>query len=276
MSEIVRKKPEALTKKDLMIGWIFSWFGRVPIDTNTKKGGHGFALGMGYACRNLYDHEGLADLMCRHDEYYLSDYVFGDIILGMCIAMEEKRAHDLYEKGESDISTELISQVKSSLMGPMAGFGDTITQTVLYVLSVSIAQPLAAQGNMLSVLIVFLTHACWRPTVSYIMMWPGYRQGKEFAVRLTGSELAKNVVIVAGILSMMMMGALSAANVRFNPTLQVGANQLGTVLDTIIPGVTGLGPVFLVYYMLKKNMKVPVIIFIILGFGLVLGLLRIV
>ena len=276
MSEVVRKQPAKITKKDLIIGWIMSWFCRVPCDTNSKKGGQQLALGIGYTCRNLYDHEGLVDLMTRHDEYYLSDYVFGGCINGICIALEEQRANELYEKGESDITPQLISEVKTGLMGPLAGFGDTLTQTVLYVISVSIAQPIAAQGNMLGALIVFLTHACWRPTVGYLMLWPGYYQGKNFAAKLTGNKLARDVVIVAGILSMMMMGALSAANVRFNPTLQAGANDLGTVLNTIFPGVTGIGPVFIVYFLLKKNVKVPVIIFGILAFGLLCSLLHIV
>ena len=269
MTELARRKPAPITKKDMTIGWVMWWFGRVCIDTNTKKGGHGFALGMGYTCRNLYNHEGLCDLMVRHDEYYLSDYVFGGCINGICIALEEQRANDLYEKGESEITPQLISEVKSGLMGPLAGFGDTITQTVLYVLSVSIAQPLAAAGNMLSVLIVFLTHACWRPTVSFLTMWPGYKQGKNFAAQLTSNAFAKNIIIVAGILAMMMMGALSANNVHFNPTLQAGSSTLGEVLDTVLPGVTGLGPVFICYWLLKKNLKVPLIIIMILIFGLV-------
>ncbi len=268
MSEVVRRKPEPITKKDMTIGWVMWWFGRVCIDTNTKKGGHGFALGMGYTCRNLYDQEGLADLMTRHDEYYLSDYVFGGCINGIAIALEEQRANDLYEKGESEITPQLISEVKSGLMGPLAGFGDTITQTVLYVLSVSIAQPLAAAGNMLSVLIVFLTHACWRPTVSFLTMWPGYTQGKTFAAKLTSNSFAKNVIIVAGILAMMMMGALTARNVNFAPTIMAGASSLSDVLDSIVPGIRGLGPVFIVYLLLKKNFKVPVIIILILVFGL--------
>lgn len=272
---IATKKPAKITKKDITIGWIMSWFGRVCIDTNTKKGGHGFALGMGYTCRNLYDHDGLVDIMTRHDEFYLSDYVFGGCINGICIALEEQRANDLYEKGESDISTKFISGIKTGLMGPLAGFGDTITQTVLYVLSVSIAQPIAAAGNPLGILIVFLTHACWRPTVGFLTVWPGYKQGKGFAAKLTGSTFAKNVIMVAGILSMMMMGALSAANVRFNPTLMTGGATLGEVLNNILPGITGVGPVFAVYYMLKKNMKVPVIISIILGFGLLASLIGI-
>lgn len=275
MSEVARKKPAAITKRDLLIGWIMWWFGRVCIDTNTKKGGHGFALGMGYTCRNLYDKEGLADLMTRHDEYYCSDYVFGGCINGMCIALEEKMANDLYETGESEITPQFISQLKTGLMGPFAGFGDTLTQTVLYVLSVSIAQPLAASGNLLSVLIVFLTHACWRPTVSFITMWPGYKSGKDFALKLTSSKLAKNLIIVAAILSMMMMGALTAMNVKFAPTLQAGANDLGTMLNTILPGITGLGPVFAVYALMKKNVKVPVIILMILAFGILCSLIGI-
>ena len=264
MSEAVvrqeRKKPEKLTKKDIVIGWLFFWFGRMSCHSNAKKGGNAFALFMGYLCRKFYNKEDLADCMTRHSEFYMSDYVFGGCIHGIVLAMEEQRANELYENGETTISTELISSVKTGLMGPFAGFGDTVTQTVLFVIVLSIAQPMAAAGNYFGAFLAFLSHACWRPTVSFLMTWPGYHQGKSFAAKLTGSEFAKKVMTVAGIVSMMMMGALTASTVKFNPTVVVGSNDLATTLNNVFPGITGIGPVFLVWFLLKKNVSTTVII----------------
>lgn len=256
-----RKRPEKVTRKDLWIGWFLWWFGNQSMSGNIRKGGSGMALFMGWICRRFYNQEDLADCMTRHTEFYMSDYVFGNCISGIMVAMEEQRANELYETGESAISTDMISAVKTGLMGPFAGFGDTVTQTILFVICLAIGQQLAIQGNILGAVICLLSHACWRPCVSFIMQWPGYSQGKAFAMKLTSSEFARKLMVVAGIVSMMMMGALTASTVKFNPSVAFANTDLISVLDRVAPGLRQAGPVFLMYFALRKNVKVIWIVF---------------
>ena len=52
--------------------------------------------------------------------FYNTEAVFGSVINGITIAMEEQKA-----KG-APIDDETITSVKSGLMGPMAGVGDSL------------------------------------------------------------------------------------------------------------------------------------------------------
>ena len=63
--------------------------------------------------------------MQRHMSFYNTEPHFGGIINGMVLAMEEERANG------ADIDDDAINNIKTGLMGPMAGIGDTLWQGTL-------------------------------------------------------------------------------------------------------------------------------------------------
>ena len=71
------------------------------------------------------DPEKKKDVMRREIEFFNVHIEFGACIIGMAIAMEEQKA-----MGE-EIPSEFITNIKTSLMGPLAGVGDTIWQGVV-------------------------------------------------------------------------------------------------------------------------------------------------
>lgn len=61
----------------------------------------------------------------RHMEFFNTEPNVGGCILGITLALEEQKAN-----GE-DVDEEMISSIKTGLMGPLAGIGDTIWQGTL-------------------------------------------------------------------------------------------------------------------------------------------------
>ena len=79
----------------------------------------------------------------RHMEFYNTEPHFGGVINGMVIAMEEQRANG------AEISDEAINGIKTGLMGPFAGIGDTLWQGTLTPILLSIGISLSAGGSLL-------------------------------------------------------------------------------------------------------------------------------
>ena len=112
----------------------------------------GFFSGMKNVIAKLYtDPEERAEACQRHMEFYNSEFALvGPVILGLTIAMEEEKACG------AEIDGLAISAVKTSLMGPLVGIGDTLRQgTLIPIIGSSIAMSiplvLASVGGAFSV-----------------------------------------------------------------------------------------------------------------------------
>ena len=113
-----------LTKKDLTKTW-FTWICWGQICYNWERlMGLGFCHTMTTAIEKLYgdDEELKKEALVRHMAYYNTENTWGAMIPGIVCSLEESRAN-----GEN-IDTETISNLKTALMGPLAGIGDTVTQ----------------------------------------------------------------------------------------------------------------------------------------------------
>ena len=79
----------------------------------------------------------------NHFNYFNTTTAMGNIILGATIAMEEK---------DGIKSKEAVQALKTSLMGPFAGIGDTIIWVLLPTIMGSISGYMAVEGNPIGAL----------------------------------------------------------------------------------------------------------------------------
>ena len=111
---------------------------------------------MGMACAHTFlpvvkylypdSKEKQIDLMTREMEFFNVHPEFGSCILGLAISLEEDKAMG------ADIPNEFITNIKTSLMGPLAGVGDTIWQGVLIpILNVGGSSPFGRAIKVLEV-----------------------------------------------------------------------------------------------------------------------------
>lgn len=108
----------------------------------------------------------------RHLNFFNSQGIWGSSLLGVAMALEEEKAIG------KDISDETIINVKTGLMGPMAGIGDTIDWGTWKPLFFSIAASFSTQGGIAGFFICFLF-----ALVPFLEGWYlsklGYRLGRE-------------------------------------------------------------------------------------------------
>jgi len=132
---------------------------------------------------------------------------------------------------------------------------------------------MAAAGNPVGIVIAWLGNDIYRWVVTNITFYFGYKGGTDFIEKLTSSEVVAKVLTVAGIFSMMIMGGLNAANVKFATTVPVATNlTLDAALEKMLPGLYQLLPAFLIMWLISKKNVSPIWIVIgILVFCVVLA-----
>ena len=209
--------------------------------------------------------------MQRHLEFFNTTPQLSTLILGISAAMEESNAND------PNFDTESINSVKVSLMGPLAGIGDTLFWTLLPTIMGSIAGYMALEGNPIGVilwLIVNLIFICIRTQ----LMWIGYREGTKLLTKV-GSKLAR-ITDAASVLGLTVVGALSATVVTAKTPLafQMGEVNLAVadLLDKIMPSMISVATVLVLYKLLgKKGMKITTLILIVIIFSMICSALGI-
>lgn len=225
--------------------------------------------------RHLYpnDREKRLETMRREAEFFNVHVEFGSCIPGMAIAMEEEKA-----KGEN-IPGEFITNIKTSLMGPLAGVGDTIWQGVVVPILLGICIDLTQMGSgnvwgsvLYAVIIIAAAYA-----LSYANFMFGYRAGSEAVVDFLEKGTLNKILKGASIMGCMVMGGLIVNYVSMKCGLEI--NSAGStfslqtdLFDKVMPSILPLGATLGIYGLLKKRWSSIKVIGLIIVVGIVGGL----
>ena len=226
-------------------------------------------FGIGPLLRKIYkDDDEYVEALNNHYKYFNTMPWLANIVLGATLALEDK---------EGISSMDAVQNIKVSLMGPLAGIGDTLFWTLLPTIMGSIAGYMALEGNPIGVilwLIVNLIFICIRTQ----LMWIGYREGTKLITKV-GSKLAR-ITDAASVLGLTVVGALSATVVTAKTPLafQMGEVNLAVadLLDKIMPSMISVATVLVLYKLLgKKGMKITTLILIVIIFSMICSALGI-
>lgn len=223
------------------------------------------------AIKKLYadDKEAQKEALKRHLTFFNTEGTIGSSIQGITLAMEEEKANG------ADISDAAITSIKTGLMGPLAGIGDSVIWSALMPIVISIFIPMAKSGNALGGLLPLLIYTVLTLYISYVLIHRSYSVGRSAIIDLLQNGMIKEVIYGANVLGMMMMGALSASYVTVTTPLKIhvpGGSTivLQTILDSMFKGVLPLTAVLLIYwYMQKKGPRYSVIIGTIIAISLI-------
>lgn len=201
--------------------------------------------------------EDKAAAMQRHMTYYNTENNWGAAVAGIAASMEEQKANG----AEID---DAINGIKTSLMGPLAGIGDTVTQSLVKTIFLSIGCSLALSGNVLGPILFFVGMSAYALGLSYFLYFQGYNSGKTSVTKILRSGIVKSVSEALGALGMMVLGAMVAANIGVTTPLSftVGGSEivLQNILNSILPKMLPLLIFFGTYRLVVKGKKATTII----------------
>lgn len=206
-----------------------------------------------------------------------SEQTTASVLWGVLVGMEEQKALG------ADVDDEMIRTVKSSLMGPLAGIGDSLIQATALPLLTTIAISLAGTGPYSP-----LGPALFM-VVTPILLWiyarflfdKGYELGKEAVSMLMGQAMEK-IKVAVQLFGIIVIGALSASYVKLTTPLQFAASAdadpvvIQEIIDGVFPNLLGLLLVIGCWWLLaKKGMSVTKAIFGLMAVVVALGLIGI-
>jgi|UPI0000511001 mannose PTS system EIID component len=201
--------------------------------------------------RKIYpDDDEYVAALDNHFKYFNTTTAMAGMILGATLAMEER---------DGIKSKDAVQALKTSLMGPFAGVGDTIIWILLPTIMGSIAGYMALQGNPLGAIIWIL--------VDILLFWVriklfdiGYDSGVKLVTTMANQLSA--FTEAASVMGITVVGTLIATVVKVYTPLQFQfgkvklAMQTG-ILDKIMPALLPALVAWMVYKLLGSKKWTP-------------------
>ena len=213
-------QPKKLTKNDIFKSFITWQFFSHANYNYERLQATAFAQAMGPIIRKLYTtKEDISAALKRHLIFFNTEPNFGAVIHGITIAMEEERANG------APIDDEAINSVKTGLMGPLAGIGDTITQGAIIPILLSIGIGFGIQGNVFGPIFYVLSLLVTLLAITYTSWMQGYKVGKSAVESILSGGILNDIISAAGVLGCVVIGALAGQFVNLTTPLTVTIGQ---------------------------------------------------
>lgn len=228
--------------------------------------------GLGY-CNTVYpalkeiyqeDEDALQQAVENHLKFFNCGFYTAGIIIGSTIAIEEK---------EKLASSEVVTSIKTGLMGPLAGIHDTLFQVVVNTIFGALAAYMAIEGNPAGIAL-YVGAKVAEIFIARKFLFMAYEEGTKLVSQL--SDKLKNITSAANVLGMTVIGALIPSVVSGNVILTYTQGdvtmQVQDLLDQIMPCLVPLLVVLAVYKVSTlKNMTTVKTTFLIVIVSIVLG-----
>lgn len=272
--EKVLQGEKKLQKKDLIKHWILGYSSETCYNYERLQ-----ALGTTNAMvpivRRLYDkkEDQVRELKKYMVFFNTEPSWMGTVIHGVAASMEEQRANG------ADIDSEDINAVRTGLMGPLAGIGDTVSQGIAYPILAGICCSLALAGNLAGPIIFEIAYKVIMLTMGYTMYMLGYRQGKSAILKIIGTGTLNKITEIFSIVGLMVVGNMAATRVTIETPIAFTVGEVAInfqeILNSLLPGALPLLATMLVWWLLNKKINPTYIIAIIFVVGFIASLIGI-
>jgi fructoselysine and glucoselysine-specific PTS system IID component len=250
-----------ITKKDLCKMCFRSW--TIMCSWNYERQMHmGFMYGMAPILDKLYaNNENKKQAAYeRHMEFFNCTPQLTPFIMGLCASMEEQNA----QVPEGEYNTESISMIKTSLMGPFAGIGDSFFQGTLRIITFGIGLSFAKQGSILGPILAVGLFAIPSIFTTFYGGILGYESGNKYLSKLYQDGLMDRLMQFASIIGLAVVGGMVASMVPLETPLKftTGGTKLvlQNLLDSVIPGLLPLIFTLGIYQLIKRNISTNILL----------------
>lgn len=234
-----------ITKRDLHKA-NYRWLMSVETFNYETQQGASVAYALSPILRKIYKNDDdYVEALDNHFQYYNTQPWLAAIILGACVAMEEKKGLQ---------AKQAVNDFKVGTMGPLAGIGDSLLMTMLPTIMGSIAAYMALENNpfgiilwgLLIAVIFFLRMHCFEF---------GYRQGSKIVTEY--GDKINYLTEAASVLGITVVGSLIGSVISVTTPLKFEFGKVTTaiqpMLDKILPELIPVVLVWLAYDLLKPE-----------------------
>lgn len=194
-------------------------------------------------------------------------------ITGIATAMEkEASVNEIY-----DVNS--INAIKTSLMGPLSGIGDSIFWGSLKTIATGVSVALALEGNILGPIMFLLVYNI--PAFACKLYLPrlGFSLGDNALKKASETGIMGFITKYCNIIGLMTVGTMTCTMVSINLKWVFNMNGIETgaqtLVDSIMPKILPILLVMLCARLLKKNVKPVTLLLGIIVCSIVLSFLGI-
>ena len=271
------KLEKRITNKDLMkVWWRWVFFQEASVSYERLQA-PGFFYAISPVLVKLYgdNPEELTAACKRHMQFYNSEPYCGLAIHGITLALEEERANG------APISDEAINSLKTGLMGPLAGLGDSVRAGTIAPIVTAFCISIGQTGNLIAPFLLegILVAIVW-PFAIWLLK-KSYHTGKEGIQEIFSSGKLNWITTMTSTLGGITLGALAASYVTLSSPLEFVLGKgskialQADVLDVILKNILPLSMVLLSVYLLNKKVsavKIILILAAICALGVLIGI----
>lgn len=271
------KMSKELTQKDVKKACHTWWLSSHLTYNYQRLQAGAMAAMMGPILDKLYegDKEEISSGLKRHMLYFNTEPRFGAVIPGMVVALEEGKANAEDGADETDIITEL----KTALMGPLAGIGDTISQGLVKQLLLSVSLGIAVEGNIAGALLWAIGFTAFDYVVTRVMFMKGYQLGIDSVDKVLDQNVINKLTTFLGIVGLSSLGVMICKFVPIQAITEFqvtsGTVNVNDLLDKICPCLLPLLFTLGAYKLNKKGVSITKILLILVAVSFVGGALGI-
>ena len=187
--------------------------------------------------------------MQRYLEYFNTHPLAIPFILGIQAALEESTDED---------QKDTCRAIKTSLMGPFAGLGDSMLNLTWYPIAGSIGASMCINdGSLVGPLVMFLLINLLYWPLKYFGLHLGYTKGLE-VVQSGGMALFDRLGNMANVLGVVVVGCLIPQTVKLSTALQFAFSEgepliIQDQMNKVMPCILSVVLTFVCYKLLKKG-----------------------
>lgn len=195
------------------------------------------------------------EALYRHVQFCNVSNAIYPFLAGLVASMEKENSE------VDDFDTSSIVAIKAALMGPLAGIGDSLPFSVVRVIAAGIGISFALQGSILGPILFFLIYNGCTMALRFSLGYVGFISGSSFITNMYQNGTLKILTKCAGILGLIMVGAMTASTVKFTTAISIPipggeAVALQSSLDTLFLGLVPLLLTFGCKKLLDKNVNI--------------------
>lgn len=261
------KKLSKKTKNKVLRRYVFS--GGVGSLNYEKMQGLSYCYSMYPVLKELYqdDPSAMKKAMQLQLQFFNTNPYLTPFILGVDIGIEEQ---------EGVASLDTIPPLKTGLMGPLAGLGDTLLISTPGAIFGGIAASMAVKGNPMGTILWIAVLLALKSLVI-----PFFRLGYDSGIKLVSTlkDQLQNITGSISIVGLMVVGSLISTVVNANVIAEYKSGDLivngQEILDSVMPNLIPAIFAALVFWLLGKKFTPIKLIFLILVIAVALSYLGI-
>lgn len=245
-SNLISDTKKLSKKEKRNAAWRWSFIGSNNVNYGTLQG-TGYAWSMARTLRKVYpnDDDYVKAMEVEYEYFNITPYM-GPLVVGADVALQEQQGTD---------SLEAVRSIKTSLMGPLSGIGDSLLWVLLPTIMGSISGYMALDGNPLGAIAWIL--------INMLLIWMRIKLfdiGYESGVRLI-TDMADSLTAVteaASVMGLTVVGSLIATVVKVYTPLEFAFGEVSLslqegIFNQILPAILAVALTSFVYWLMEKK-----------------------